>query len=161
METPNDRIAAILAELAALERREESLLADLAVQRGLLEIECASCGGRHAVKDLTAVQTHWYVSPHGCTGGDYWKEGEMQFVCPRTGVRNRLLFDNHDVPWDERNKYDNNPELQFRRVFRPLFREVLEEHDDARSPPWVNNHYVDRNRRIFGLVERRRAEAAA
>lgn len=48
------------------------------------------CGALHPIGELTYIQTHWYVSPHGCTGGDYWNEGEGAFVCPSCGHRNRL-----------------------------------------------------------------------
>lgn len=32
----------------------------------------------------------------GCTGGDYWKQGEGQFECPKCGHVNRL-YDRPDV----------------------------------------------------------------
>lgn len=48
------------------------------------------CGELHPISTLEYIQTHWYVSPHGCTGGDYWKESEGQWICPSCGHRNRL-----------------------------------------------------------------------
>ena len=159
LQSPNTRITAILDRLTELdnqvEREKKVLLADLATQRGLLEIPCESCKGRHAIKDLVAIQTHWYTRPHGCTGGDYWNVGEMQFICPETGVRNRLLFNNDDVPWEDRRAYSNDPEAQFRRIYTPLFREVREEHEENTPGKWVNNYHADRNRKVFGLVARR------
>jgi len=53
-------------------------------------IECQSCGGMHRIQDLTYIQTHFYIRPHGCTGGDYWKQGEGQYRCPACSHLNRL-----------------------------------------------------------------------
>src|SRR3989344_2366559 len=65
-------------------------------------IPCQSCDEDHRIKDLTLIQTHFYVTPRGCIEGDYWREGEVQFICPKTDVVNRILLDNMDVPWHER-----------------------------------------------------------
>lgn len=48
------------------------------------------CGQLHTIGELEYIQTHYYVSPHGCTGGDYWLPGEGNWVCPTCGHRNRL-----------------------------------------------------------------------
>lgn len=55
--------------------------------------QCATgkgCGELTSIKDLTYIQTHWYVEPYSCTGGDYWRPGEGAFICPKCGHRNRL-----------------------------------------------------------------------
>jgi hypothetical protein len=31
------------------------------------------------------------VEPYSCTGGEYWREGEGKFECPKCGEINRLL----------------------------------------------------------------------
>lgn len=59
------------------------------------------CGKSIQIGKLTYIQTHWYESPYGCTGGDEWHEGEGQFICPRCGRRNRL----YDRPEIEKLKY--------------------------------------------------------
>lgn len=76
-----------------LEQREEAIAKQT---RGTL-VKCTTqvatgkgCGALHAIKDLTYIQTHWYTRPHGCSGGDYWNQGEGQFICPSCGHRNRL-----------------------------------------------------------------------
>lgn len=119
------------------------------------EIQC-SCGDSHSIGDLTAIQTHWYTPPSGCTEGDYWNEGELEFCCPTTGIINRLLFDNYDVPWKERDKYDNNPAQQFNHMYRRLFKEIINTYEPNMSGRGVNNHYVDKNREKFWLVEKRK-----
>ena len=83
----------VRAAEAVLDSREDALAEQT---RGTL-VKCTSqvatgkgCGTLHAIKDLTYIQTHWYTSPHGCSGGDYWNRGEGQFICPSCGHRNRL-----------------------------------------------------------------------
>jgi hypothetical protein len=48
------------------------------------------CGAQFPVETLEYIQTHWYTSPYSCTGGDYWSQGEGQFICPKCGSLNRL-----------------------------------------------------------------------
>lgn len=70
------------------------------------------CGMRHKIKDLEYIQTHWYESPHGCTGGDTWHSGEGNFICPHCEHRNRL--------------YDR-PEIQ---DLKHLFKITRDEYDE-------------------------------
>lgn len=134
--------------IAKLEKKREKL-------QERLEIKCACCENEmHKIEDLTVIQTYWYVRPFGCTGGDYWNKGEVNFICPKTGYRNRLLFDTHDVPYDKRQNYAHNPEMQFQDKYMGLFKEQKDTHGEEKKIPWVNNYYVDRNRAKFGLVEK-------
>lgn len=48
------------------------------------------CGAWTPISNLVYIQTHWYTPPTGCTGGDYWNEGEGQWVCSKCGHLNRL-----------------------------------------------------------------------
>jgi hypothetical protein len=48
------------------------------------------CGAFLRIGDLTYIQTHFYVKPYGCTSGDFYREGEGEFICPKCGARNRL-----------------------------------------------------------------------
>jgi len=73
------------------------------------------CGKGTKIKNLILIQTHWYVSPYGCTGGDYWKRGECNFICPKCEHRNRLL---------------DNREIFGQYPIRESFREIIEEYDD-------------------------------
>lgn len=59
------------AKAALLEAEEE-----LAQAKGARTWVCRYCGKRHAIKKLKIVAEKFYVSPHGCTGGDYWTEGD-------------------------------------------------------------------------------------
>jgi hypothetical protein len=85
------------AEVAAAELVITNREAADDVAKAATLVKCTSqvatgkgCGALHPIKDLTYIQTHWYVSPYGCTGGGYWNEGEGAFVCPTCGHRNRL-----------------------------------------------------------------------
>ena len=81
-------------------------------------IECTSnchgkgCGLKFFVKEVTYIQTHWYETPSGCSGGDMWHEGEGQFNCPCCGHLNRTY---------------NRKEIQ---TLKPHFKNVINEHED-------------------------------
>ena len=69
------------------------------------------CGQALEIGELEYIQTHWYTSPHGCSGGDYWNQGEGQFICPHCGHCNRL--------------YDR-PEIE---DLKHLFKSVIDTYD--------------------------------
>jgi hypothetical protein len=77
------------------------------------------CGEKLPIKDLTYIQTHWYESPWGCTGGDSWHEGEANFVCPKCGARNRpCMYKEWDLIKD--NKFS---------LIKSKFKEHVNEYD--------------------------------
>ena len=53
------------------------------------------CGAKFFIKEITYLQTHWYETPSGCTGGDTYHLGEGQFECPMCNHRNRLYQRKH------------------------------------------------------------------
>ena len=63
------------------------------------------CGKANAIKDTQLIQTYFYVSPHGCTGGDYWLPGEKVLLC-ECGNRSRLYEYEGKQDW-------NNKKLPF------------------------------------------------
>ena len=140
------------------------LLADYEREKANLTIKCKACNGLHKIKDLTAIQTFWYERPHGCMGGDYWVDGELDFLCPDYPyARNRILFmESYKIPWGERSNFKYNAQEQFKRKYSGLFKEVLDGRDDTVDKEGVtrkwqdlgfwNNEYVDQNRKKFGLV---------
>ena len=143
-------------KLTELRNKENRILGAIDERNRKRKIQCGACDDFHEIGNLKAIQTYWYVPPRGCSGGDYCREGELQFVCPETGIVNRLLFSNYDVPWEERKDFDNDLEEQFKRNYKKLFKEVIDDYDKATFGKWVNNYYVDENREKFGLVERRK-----
>lgn len=146
--------ASLRSQLKKIEQQKAELLKKADEAKSKARIKCASCGKMHMIKTLDAIQAHSYVPPSGCTDGAYWVDAEMQFICPKTEVVNRLLIFNHDVPWEERNKYENDPEEQFKRMYKKLFRSVKDTYSE-KPYSQVNNDYVDENRKRFGLVEKR------
>lgn len=133
------------AEIEKAEAREEG-------ERSRKKFKC-SCGKMHIINKCTVIQTHWYTPPRGCCEGDHWNVGELQILCPTTGVRNRVMFNNWDTDWSLRGSYDFNPELQFSRNYKDLFKEVVDEHDGGGSGKShsYNNFYFDKNRKKFGI----------
>ncbi len=70
------------------------------------------CGAFLTIKDLTYIQTHWYVKPYGCTGGDYYRPGEGQFKCPHCGHINRLYV---------------SPEVE---AMKPYFKDIEQKYEE-------------------------------
>lgn len=86
-------------------------------------VTCGRCKKKSQIRKVTYIQTYWYVKPYSCTGGDYWCMGEGQFICPKCGVRNRLLS-------DEAKKWVN---------YKKLFAKIEDDYkDNAKRPPSVN-----------------------
>ena len=84
------------------------------------EIRCCSCSECYPITTQTYIQTHWYTSPRGCTGGDYWNLGEAQWKCPKCGFVNR--FD------DRKDKYVSMPNEFYRPelvALKQFFKEVV------------------------------------
>lgn len=110
--------------------------------------ECG-CGKYHKIKSCDVIQTYWYVEPHGCIGGDYWNEGEIQIICPITNKKNRLFFKDHPT-WKKRDIYKYSLEMQFKREYLHLFKNIIKDYDkDKRS--WWNNYYFVKNYKRFDL----------
>ena len=140
-----------LAKVKAAQKALDKAQAGLRAERASRLILC-SCGKRHRINSLTLIVTHWYVEPHGCTGGDYWREGEWQFECPATKLRNRLMFNDWKVEYEKRQTAGVAAEPTFKALYRGLFAERRDvyERDDERVPSF-NNYYVDKNRKRFEL----------
>jgi len=153
-------MASLEEKLAKLRLEEKKILEKIDKRNRKRTIKCKGCNHYHKIEELVAIQTYWYERPRGCTEGDLWIEGELQFICPETGITNRLLFDNYDVPYEEREKYRNNPEKQFKAMYRKLFKEIKEKYIrgyvETEYTTTVINRYVDHNRKKFGLVEKKK-----
>lgn len=142
--------------LAAVEEQRGEILEAMKEQRRRQKITC-SCGTMHAIGSLSAIQAYDYIPPVGEIGGDFWVEGELRYICPTTGVVNRLLFDNNDVPYEERQDFKNDPEAQFKEKYRGAFKEVEKiKREGPMDGKWANNFYPDQHRKKFGLVAKRK-----
>lgn len=86
----------VLKDIEQLKARRAELEKELHEATGRVFVKCEDnnygkgCGRKSRLRNLTYIATHWYTEPYGCTGGDYWSEGEGQFDCPHCGHRNRL-----------------------------------------------------------------------
>ena len=139
------RVEAAKAQL----REAERALDDARARR---RIKCA-CGRSHAIRDLDLIVTHYYIEPYGCTSGDYWRAGEWCFVCPK-GVRNRLLFNDYEVDYDQRHTIGAAAEATFKHLYGGLFKSSTDEHDESGYDKGHNNFYVDEHRKWFELPPR-------
>lgn len=141
----------IQQKIKALDAEKVKLIAALDQQRGRKKFQCGCCHAMHAIKDCDVIQTHWYTSPSGCTGGDYWNDGELQIICPATDHKNRVHFSSYyAVDYSLRNAYAHSADAQFKRLYKHLFKSVIDDYDkDQRS--WVNLNYFDEHRARFDL----------
>lgn len=149
------KLAEIEACLQRTNRTETQLLALLDKARSNLTIKC-NCGGYHKIRALKIIQHYYYTEPYGCSGGDFWSESNISFLCPKDETYSqKMLFDKHDVEYGFRNHFDHNPEMQFKRFYKYLFKEIIDGTDDEyKHLSFVNSYYVDENRKKFGLVEK-------
>lgn len=77
-----NRIEEINAEITALEVEK------IAIKKRKL-VTCAKCKKRTTVGKLIIFNEEWYVSPYGCTGGDYWNTSKRyEFFCPKCEALN-------------------------------------------------------------------------
>jgi hypothetical protein len=136
--------------LAALEQEEFNLRKTLDEDRGNMRFKCG-CGNMHTIRLCSVIQTYWYTPPRGCMEGDYWNTGELQIICPDTDKKNRLFFDSaYKVDWALRRDFAHSAEAQFKRYYKHLFKEVIDNYDKDKRSSW-NNNYFDDNRERFGL----------
>jgi len=141
-------------QLLKLDNEKKEILKKIDERNKEKEIKCSGCNNYHKISALDAIQTHWHVPPEGCSGGNYYKEGELQFICPDTNIINRLLFNDYDIPWNQRDNPKISPELQFKLKYSKLFRKIEDNYDEKIQGEWKNNYYVDKNREIFGLSKK-------
>lgn len=90
-DTVDEQVAAIDAQIAELQVQRD------VVQRGRL-VACVKCKVQTPISALAYVQLHSYVQPYGCTGGDYWYEGDGLFDCPSCTATNRIPKENEKNP---------------------------------------------------------------
>jgi hypothetical protein len=90
----------INAKLEELSRKQEELEKSRNIVLGNTYLRCSDfvssgkgCGSYFLINQLTYIRTHYYIEPHGCSGGDYWKIGEGKWKCPDCGHINRLYND--------------------------------------------------------------------
>lgn len=60
------------------------------VQKQNTLVMCYHCNHLSTIRCLEYIQTYCYVGPYGCTGGDYWNQGEGQYICPNCNKVVRL-----------------------------------------------------------------------
>jgi hypothetical protein len=92
---PTKSVEELKAELEKVVQQEKDLREDIKLKQGLTIALCRNknCRHGHEIRTLTYIQTHYYIAPHGCTGGDYWSPDEHgEWDCPDCKSRNRVYF---------------------------------------------------------------------
>lgn len=79
----NKKISKLKDQVAFLVEQKNEVLCQT-------RVDCPVCNKPFMICESEYLQTHWYVEPHGCTGGDYWNAGEGNCVCPNCKARLRL-----------------------------------------------------------------------
>lgn len=90
--TVDEQIAHIDEQIAGLQAERER------VQRRRM-VKCVHCEKRTRIDRLLFVQRVEYESPYGCSGGDYYYDGEGGFACPHCDCLNRLPEKYHGDAW--------------------------------------------------------------
>jgi len=71
-------------------------------------------------------------------------------------MRNRILFDTLGIPYELRQTYKYNAEMQFKRLSEGAFLTVEMEYADGPSGksgvPKYNNYYIDQHHKMFGIA---------
>jgi len=82
-----------------IERDEKQLLKlqkRLQVLKGRQTIKCNACGHENELNSLTLEVEYYYVEPYGCSGGDYWTDGDApayNITCPICLTKKRYTED--------------------------------------------------------------------
>lgn len=84
---------------------------------------CSKCKEIDHIANITLYQTHFYVQPYGCSSGDYWLDGECQFVCNHCDTTNRLLA--------EKTKQNI---AQYKKYFKKVINTY-----EQKPTKWINN----------------------
>ena len=113
-----EEINRVRIQLAKLMAKRDAQLAKTLIKCGQpFSHDGPYCGKKTQIRNVILIQTYWYTHPYGCTGGDYWSEGELQFDCPKCGKRNRIGVCNDD----EKEKWE---------ALKHLFKKIVTSHDE-------------------------------
>lgn len=84
-------------EIISLEKQKEDIIKKIDEKyKESLAIKCRGyqnrdgCGKFIHNRDIELKEHYYYVSPTGCSGGDFHILDEYRFVCPECGVLNRF-----------------------------------------------------------------------
>ena len=130
-----------------LESELDKIKAKISVQNSRKTVLCG-CGKYHRICDLTRVIEQVYTSPHGCSGGDYWSDGEQQFLCLDIPTLYIRLMNNtkYTIIYSQRNLLENDIIAQFSKTYGPLFKETFrwdsKDYKQAGRTEFINSHYL-------------------
>ena len=130
----------------------QALEQQLDTKKASTMFRCVGCKGTHKISSCDAYEPLHYNN--GAYEEGWCSDGELWAVCPKTGVANRFLFnDNYDLRKERKVAgyafflaYNN----KFKSVTTTMRRSTRGDEHDIR---WINNYYIDKNRKKFGLPD--------
>ena len=137
------------AKLEEAKATVQAIEQQLGTKKANKMFRCVACSGIHKISSCDAWEPFHY---NNAAYEEGWEsDHELWAVCPKTGVANRFLFrDEYDVRrakkdagraffWDYHDKLKTVTKTMCGR--------------DAHDIHWINNFYIDANRKKFDLPE--------
>lgn len=130
----------LVKAIAAKEKEYDLLWSQLEEARKRRIIRCENCGKVHIIGKTELKIKLYYVSPYGCTEGDYYNESEWGFFCMKCKTQNRLLFndDEKEDLFHDRYKY------AFKSIERLTKEDLRRQFAELGITHWINNFSLDR-----------------
>ncbi len=127
------QIAPLNTALAALAEKQFAL-----IKTGV-RLKCRECGKTSPLGTWDFMRDHWYIQPHGCTDGDYWKAHEVQtcyIVCPHCRKMNYIY--NHPMR-DQLIGLSKQFDFRFTSLFAQVWDKYGNEAAKLREPKSFND----------------------
>lgn len=93
---PSEFTSLDLGKLCA-DFQEAVAKANLEPEKIVKSVKCLNCGEVHDAGSVKLLDIQFYVTPYGCTGGDYWTHSEYTIKCEGCG---HMLTIPDMTPWD-------------------------------------------------------------
>lgn len=80
-------------QISSLDKQIKTLEDERNKKRRSVFWPCPNCGKKTRINKLGILTEQFYVSPSGCTDGDYWLEGDKPIhyiICPKCDKEVRL-----------------------------------------------------------------------
>jgi hypothetical protein len=139
------------AEIVVKNLREQ-----LGTKKANTMFRCVACKGIHKISSCDAYAPMHYNSAAYEEGWEHSEE--LWAICPKTGIANRFLI--HD-DYDTRIAHKGAGRAfywEYQDKFKSLTSTMRGSYTrgDEHKLEWINNDYIDKNRKKFGLPEKPR-----
>lgn len=150
---------------------DERIMAAYAVKDALKKrkmITCTNCNHKTQISKASIVRDHHYITPHGCTEGDYWLfSKEYHYYCNKCDGWSRAYIMNWETIEEraknpdymksldiERQKKDDNRVKLYYLIHNNIqyFNEVLDSYNDNGTITELRAKHKEREERKKDLV---------